>query len=477
MTRNTITLNVWDDNKQFFKAVEGENSSRKLIVKLVDREGPVNLSEKIVHFLAIKPDGNIIYNTMNIDDAVNGVVSLELTEQICARRGMMENCEIDILDLDNKKLVAKKIDLYISPSICSSVEESLSEITAFNELIKKVNNLETHVADLNNPHNVNFIQTQSVPTSRKINNKPLVDDINLSSSDVNAASINHHHTMNDIDLSGPLPISFGGTGATSTSTARENLGVYTVNTSLSEIISYPCTTAEVLSAIPNKSTLALNITSRSTTITDLPETSGFLTIVKDQLSSSKISFTHLAASSQDSSKIYNGFYRTDIIPVTVSWVDSSASTGTIPISRGGTGATTASGAIANFKSNLIDLIYPVGSYYFSSNSISPSTLFGGTWSQVKDTFILAAGDTYQPGTTGGESTHKLTTNELPNHSHRLCDSDGYYVYGDISMSSGPATGEGLGKSTYRLFTAKNGGDQPHNNMPPYTVAYCWQRTA
>ena len=91
MTENTVTLNVWDNNKRFFKAVEGENSSRKLIVKLVDNDGPIDLSEKLVHFLAKKPDGNIIYNVMSIDDALNGVVSLELTKQICARSGILED--------------------------------------------------------------------------------------------------------------------------------------------------------------------------------------------------------------------------------------------------------------------------------------------------------------------------------------------------------------------------------------------------
>lgn len=44
-------------------------------------------------------------------------------------------------------------------------------------------------------------------------------------------------------------------------------------------------------------------------------------------------------------------------------------------------------------------------------------MFGGTWEQIKDTFILAAGDTYKAGTTGGEATHILTTDEMPAHNH------------------------------------------------------------
>ena len=54
--------------------------------------------------------------------------------------------------------------------------------------------------------------------------------------------------------------------------------------------------------------------------------------------------------------------------------------------------------------NIFDLIYPVGSYYWSKNSTSPNELFGGTWEQIKDRFVLAAGDVYDVGVTGGESS-------------------------------------------------------------------------
>lgn len=40
---------------------------------------------------------------------------------------------------------------------------------------------------------------------------------------------------------------------------------------------------------------------------------------------------------------------------------------------------------------LLDAVWPVGSIYLSASEISPETLFGGTWEQVKDRFLLAAG--------------------------------------------------------------------------------------
>ena len=77
------------------------------------------------------------------------------------------------------------------------------------------------------------------------------------------------------------------------------------------------------------------------------------------------------------------------------------------------------------KESLIDLIYPVGAIYMSVNSVSPSTLFGGTWEQIQDTFLLACGTTYSGGSTGGSNTHKHTTQghtltiaEMPSHRHQ-----------------------------------------------------------
>ena len=71
---------------------------------------------------------------------------------------------------------------------------------------------------------------------------------------------------------------------------------------------------------------------------------------------------------------------------------------------------------------LLNLVYPVGSIYWSSNNTNPASLFGGTWTQIKDKFILAAGDSYTNGATGGAATVTLTVSNMPSHSHSFIPS-------------------------------------------------------
>lgn len=127
--------------------------------------------------------------------------------------------------------------------------------------------------------------------------------------------------------------------------------------------------------------------------------------------------------------------------------------------------------------NIIDIIYPVNSIYMSLNSVNPSTLFGGTWEQIKDTFLLAAGATYKAGSTGGEATHTLTADEMPEHRHSIAYPNAGGPYGDANICYPE------GSSTEKTWLAEMcktqsaGGSAAHNNMPPYLAVYIWKRTA
>lgn len=156
------------------------------------------------------------------------------------------------------------------------------------------------------------------------------------------------------------------------------------------------------------------------------------------------------------------------------------------------------------KSYLVDSIYPVGSIYMSVDSTSPGTLFGGTWSQLQNRFLLGAGSSYTAGNTGGASTVTLTTSQIPSHTHTFTgssattssDSHTHTVPNTKGNNSGSATraetwadasasGRTLTTSSdahTHTVTAKGtnsstGGGGSHTNMPPYLVVYMWKRTA
>ena len=145
-----------------------------------------------------------------------------------------------------------------------------------------------------------------------------------------------------------------------------------------------------------------------------------------------------------------------------------------------------------------DMIYPVGSIYMSINSVNPASLFGGTWEQLQDRFLLGAGSTYSAGSTGGEATHTLKESELPNITGSVTSGSGASGgatstgYGNFRSSTGVFTTSLScmytfdaadknkwpgGSSSYQKISMSFGGGASHNNMPPYLAVYIWKRVA
>lgn len=189
---------------------------------------------------------------------------------------------------------------------------------------------------------------------------------------------------------------------------------------------------------------------------------------------------------------------------------------------------------------LLNTVYPVGCLYWSSDSTNPATLFGiGTWTQIKDTFIWAKGDSDTVNATGGAKTVILDVANLPSHDHTFTPSGsisgGSYTFtgtqkstdnggswsfsarehvisaGTNTSTSSSSTSNGIvgdgdaerkrlilthsghthtytpvgsiSVSTNPTFsgtsdtTGSTGSGIAVDKMPPYTVKYCWERTA
>ena len=138
------------------------------------------------------------------------------------------------------------------------------------------------------------------------------------------------------------------------------------------------------------------------------------------------------------------------------------------------------------NTNVLLKAYPAGSIYMSTNSTSPASLFGGTWEQLKDRFLLGAGGSYTAGGTGGESTHKLTTAEMPAHTHK--DRIQWMSSGTSTTNVATVDGKPIapanGVAGHLVIDAADqgsigstGGGGAHNNMPPYLAVYMWKRVS
>ena len=125
---------------------------------------------------------------------------------------------------------------------------------------------------------------------------------------------------------------------------------------------------------------------------------------------------------------------------------------------------------------IADIIYPVGSIYLSVNNTNPSTLFGGTWVQIEDTFLMASGSTYTAGSTGGSATHVHKTPIGFDGSAMYCyaNSEGNPAFDSTVYQNVNRKAYTLGNSTGAVRVASTDAG---SNIPPYLAVYVWKRTA
>ena len=136
--------------------------------------------------------------------------------------------------------------------------------------------------------------------------------------------------------------------------------------------------------------------------------------------------------------------------------------------------------LLSVASNLAELnsnIYPVGSIYMTTVPDNPKKYFGGTWvlwgSGRVPVCVNPNDDNFAtPEKTGGESKHKLTSTEMPPHTHS-------YYSPIVQQVQAAKSGEAYGNygKQYKIETSSAGSGNAHNNLQPYITCYMWKRTA
>ncbi len=126
--------------------------------------------------------------------------------------------------------------------------------------------------------------------------------------------------------------------------------------------------------------------------------------------------------------------------------------------------------------------FPIGAIVIWSGSVdnipdgwalcNGLTVNGHPTPDLRGRFVPGAGGAYAVGSTGGEEKHKLTVSEMPSHKHSytftgadldLSWNGNNYFYNQSAHYS---------DKTNTKYTNNTGGDQPHENRPPF-YALCY----
>lgn len=87
---------------------------------------------------------------------------------------------------------------------------------------------------------------------------------------------------------------------------------------------------------------------------------------------------------------------------------------------------------------------------------------GPTTPNLSGLVLMGTGTNYPLRSSGGEYTHQLTVNEMPNHTHQLVLQ--FALNGGCPSGSGDTPCQQSGSI---FMTTSAGGDHPHNNVQPY----------
>ena len=142
--------------------------------------------------------------------------------------------------------------------------------------------------------------------------------------------------------------------------------------------------------------------------------------------------------------------------------------------------------LKEFFARSFQAVYPVGAIYISTVATNPETLFGfGTWEQIQDRFLLAAGSSYAADSTGGEATHTHTLgNAYAKIIYDWTSGNANFMAWSTKAQNWIATrratnitGFTSGEQNQSLATPLAGTTDAGSNMPPYLAVYVWKRVS
>ena len=136
-----ITIDIDKKNYNSIPSVQYDNGVRYLHINLINEGKPIVLKGCSVKIGGIKPDGFDIFNSCKIIDEENGLVEVNLTEQINAADGTVR-CELKIYNATGV-LTTKEFNIEVSKSVTrASNITSSNEFTALTEALAKAQSID-----------------------------------------------------------------------------------------------------------------------------------------------------------------------------------------------------------------------------------------------------------------------------------------------------------------------------------------------
>lgn len=148
-------------------------------------------------------------------------------------------------------------------------------------------------------------------------------------------------------------------------------------------------------------------------------------------------------------------------------------------------------AIKSEQSQLLQRVYPIGSFYISEATVSPATLFGfGRWEKIEDRFLIGASKNTPIKSQGGSFTHSHGQRDGRNGNLSAAigavngnvNAIGYKATNDTNVSalgnaSFVVSGASQGFAGWNHFTAVVGQTAEASISPPYYAVNIWHRVA
>lgn len=127
-----LSLDVHDATSQLSFPIKKGDTSRRLLISLVDNGVPYIISEDCYAiFMAKKPDGNLISNDCTIQ---NNMIIYDITGQTSAMEGRLD-CEITLFGLNAGQITSPRFSMIVYETTGSEAESEITSSSEYKSLV------------------------------------------------------------------------------------------------------------------------------------------------------------------------------------------------------------------------------------------------------------------------------------------------------------------------------------------------------